>query len=127
MNTEVLATFPNSIDAHLLRAKLESEGIRCFLVNETFSDMLPIYYGLLGAGVQVVIGKEDMDKAREYHPTHAYKVICPSCGSEHIHFKYAKIQRKLVLLFVGLILSSLIGNLLLDSQCDDCNAEFKAI
>ena len=125
MTTAVLTTLPSSLDANLLKSKLESEGIKCFLVNENFTDWFPAYFGLLGAGVQVVVRNEDVPKAREFAQLTTGPVTCPSCGSKNVLLKHEKFKRKLTLLFIGLLLTSLFGNLLIDYNCNDCNVEFR--
>jgi len=42
MKLVTLKTFDNSIEAHLLKVKLESEGIRCFIFDENIVSMNPI-------------------------------------------------------------------------------------
>lgn len=125
MSTEVLATLPNSIDAHLLKSKLENEGIESFLMNENFSSWFPIYYNILGGGVQVVVKRGDLVRAREIAKLDSGKVTCPACGSLNIELAYERPQRKAALLFIGLLLAGLIGNLMCDYTCKDCREEFK--
>lgn len=125
MTTEVLTTFPNSIDANLLKNQLENEGIESFLINENFSDLFPVYYNVLGGGVQVVVKREDLARAREIAKLDSGKVTCPACGSVNIELAYERPKRKAALLFIGLLLAGLIGNLMCDYTCKDCREEFK--
>ena len=38
-----LKIFENPIDAHLLKTKLESEGIDCYLIDENTVSVMPLY------------------------------------------------------------------------------------
>ena len=125
MTTQVLATLPSSIDANLLKNRLENDGIECFLINDNFSNLMPIYYGMLGSGVQVVVRTEDFEKASNFIKPKTQGAACPSCGSSNIELKSERPKRKWQLLFIGILLSGLMGNLLTDYSCLDCSEEFR--
>jgi hypothetical protein len=36
-----IATFNNTVEAHLIRARLESEGIRCYLQDDILNTLIP--------------------------------------------------------------------------------------
>lgn len=126
MTTVILTTLPNTIDAHMLKNLLEREGIESFLVNEYFTDWAPYYYNILGSGVQIVVRNKDLTKARKIAGLGNSQVTCPSCGSSNVQLKHEKPKRKFTLLFIVIFLTSLIGNLLNDYVCEDCNSEFRA-
>ena len=125
MTTQILTTLPSSIDANMLKNKLEFDGIDCFLVNENFTDWCPAYYNILRGGVQVVVKKDDLEIAQKIVHLDKGKVSCPSCGTFNIQLKHEKLKRKIPLLIIGIILGRLLGNLLTDYICQDCNAEFR--
>ena len=56
-------TFDNSIDAHILKIKLESEGITCFLFDEHMVSVNPLYSQLIG-GIKLKINEEDLIHAK---------------------------------------------------------------
>ena len=125
MNTVVLATLPNSIDAHMLKHQLENEDIYSFLVNEQFNDLMPMHNDILGGGVQVVIKKEDLERAREVANLNADRLKCPNCSSKNIQSTSVKWNRRLALLFMALFAGTPIGNLIKDYRCMECKTEFK--
>ena len=57
-----LKTFDNSIDAHLLKTKLESEGISCVLFDENIVSLDPLYNMAVG-GIKLRIAENDQEKA----------------------------------------------------------------
>jgi len=88
-----LKTFDNPIDAHLMRAKLESENIVCFLFDEHTVGMNPLYNVTLG-GIKLKINKSDIEKATEIidqvsktpSTNEVGEVIrCPNCKSEDLY------------------------------------------
>jgi len=61
MGLITIKTFPNAIEAHLLRTKLESEGIPCFVFDENIIGMNP-FFNIAVGGVKLKI--DDRDEAR---------------------------------------------------------------
>lgn len=53
-----LKVFQNSIDAHLLKTQLESEGIECFIFDEQMVTMNMLYSNAVG-GIKLKIQEED--------------------------------------------------------------------
>ncbi len=74
MSLSKLATFDNSISANILRTKLESEGIICFLYNEHFTNLMPHYFDLLGSGVLVMVPTDQLKKAKRNCQTRSYSI-----------------------------------------------------
>ncbi|MES2617142.1 MAG: DUF2007 domain-containing protein [Bacteroidota bacterium] len=64
MELITLKTFNSIIEAHVLKSKLESEDIHCFLKDETMMGINPLFNISLG-GVKLMINKEDSEKALE--------------------------------------------------------------
>ena len=84
-----IAYFQYSHEAHVFRAKLESEGIPTVIFNETISDVEQIgSYGI--SGVKLSVDKEHQEKALEiYNEVRRYEkdkngelLKCPNCGAE---------------------------------------------
>ena len=59
-----IATFTDLIDAQLLKARLESADIKCFLADEHTVAVNWLFSNFIG-GVKVQIQKEDLEKAKE--------------------------------------------------------------
>ena len=55
----LLATYPDSIAAHLAKSKLEAEEIPCFLSNESRP------YGPISGGVRLHVRRADLAQAQE--------------------------------------------------------------
>ncbi len=119
-------TCENSIEASIIKGRLESEEIRCFLTNENISDMLPQYHRMLGAGVQVMINAEDYEKAIEVLELNVTKVIvCPACSSTNLTLSLGKNKGKKIFTMVLSFFSGVpFNNINNVYQCVDCKAEF---
>jgi len=115
------------IEAHFLKDKLENEDIECFLTNEITSSIVPVYNGMMNAGIQVMIYEEDFEKASRLIEKSDFKknLICPNCNSSNITFGFG--ERKLWKIF-GVILSLFVmipfGNIKQNYFCKDCKTEF---
>ncbi|MCK5782771.1 MAG: DUF2007 domain-containing protein [Flavobacteriales bacterium] len=55
--------FDNIIDAHIIGAKLESEGIECYYIGENMTSLYPVFNSAV-AGVQLQIKHEDLINAQ---------------------------------------------------------------
>jgi hypothetical protein len=126
MELVLLKTFPSDVEAHLVRTKLESEGITCFLENEHISNLVPAYYRMIGSGVQLKVPLEEAEKAvkilAEMYPD---KGGCPNCGSQNV--KDLLQQHKYMVIAILLIIPMLIGNLIGRNTCADCGTVYRNI
>lgn len=98
-NYTVLATFPYSTEAQIIKSKLESEDISVILLDEKTVDSDPLISQAIG-GVKLLVSNNDLEKALQiYNNIRAYEVDanglsldCPSCQSSHILI--APLERK---------------------------------
>lgn len=127
-------TFDNSIDAHMLKIKLESEGITCFLFDENIVTVNPLYSNLVG-GIKLKINEEDLVHAKNvvfelnqtpYTTEDEQVIACPKCESIHIQSGYRSMRS------VGAVISAIASFLLFIFpiyrkdvyKCLDCGNEF---
>jgi len=64
MNQITIKTFNNSIDAHIVMARLEDEGIECFIIGDTINSVYPSL-DFTSNGVKLKIFEKDYVKAIE--------------------------------------------------------------
>ncbi len=62
MDLITIATFSNSIEAHISRSLLESQGIACFLKDEHTINANPMYHLALG-GIKLQVWEKDVNEA----------------------------------------------------------------
>lgn len=63
-NIITIATYSNLIEAHLKKARLEAEGINCYLTDEHIISLIPIYSFAIG-NIKLKVFEEDARKARK--------------------------------------------------------------
>jgi hypothetical protein len=63
-NLVTVGTFPDSVEAHLFRARLEEGGIPAMVLEEHGTALLGFGLGS-GGGVKVVVHEEDLERALE--------------------------------------------------------------
>lgn len=89
---EILKTFDNPIDAHLLKSKLESEGIACYILDENIVGLNPLLNIAVG-GIKLMVAVADLDRARlvleeidntPFLTDQDVAIRCPECGSTNI-------------------------------------------
>ncbi len=122
------------MDAHILKIKLESEGIRCFLFDEHVVSVNPLYSNLVG-GIKLKINEEDLVHAKNvvleieqtpYTTEDEQIIACPKCGSAHIESGYPSMRS------IEAVLSAIASFLLFIFplyrksvyKCLDCGDEF---
>src|SRR5689334_13943880 len=84
-----IATFRTLGEAHVAKGALESEGIECFLTDETIAASYPA-----AVGIRLQVHAEDREQAKQIlppdEPEPEYEQpdqeVCPKCGSAEIHF-----------------------------------------
>ena len=62
MSFVTIRTFDHAMDAHLLKSKLESEGVECFLFDENTVSINPLY-GIATGGIKLRVIEEDAERA----------------------------------------------------------------
>jgi hypothetical protein len=125
MTLSLLTTLDNSITVSILKSKLESEGIPCFLHNEHFTNIMPHYFHMLGSGVRVMVPSDQLELAIEIAHLDQDMFTCPNCGSENITNSIDGIRNKIRVGLIAIFLAAPIGNLLNDYSCNDCYQPFK--
>ena len=127
--------FDNPIDAHLLKTKLESEGVSCYLFDEHTISINPLYSNAVG-GIKLKILDTDIERTREILNriektplTNDDNVIikCPNCDSHNIYsgfksMKGLKGTLSIILSFLFMIFPIYHKTVF---KCKDCNTEFK--
>jgi hypothetical protein len=64
MDFELLRVFDNYIDAHIVKGRLEAEGIICWLKDEHLSALIvdPVLTSAI-AGIKLMVAKEHVERA----------------------------------------------------------------
>lgn len=129
-----IKTFDNSIDAHLLKMKLENEGITCFLFDENIVSVNPLYNIAVG-GIKLKIEEENIDKAREIivradkavlTKNNGEIVACPNCKSTDFYLGFKSIKNlrgvlATLLAFLFMVFPFYYKNVF---KCKQCGTEF---
>ncbi|PLW94450.1 MAG: hypothetical protein C0592_02750 [Marinilabiliales bacterium] len=101
-----LRTYSDSIEANIAKAKLQGEGIACFLTNENFNALQPDFGNRITGGIDLMINETDKELALEILndvvEDESYK--CPHCGSDRVIIRYGKNAVSRFFLVLGSIL-----------------------
>ena len=125
MALKLLTTCDSVLSANLLKTKLESEGIYCFLNHENFSNLMPHFYNMLGSGVQVMVSSDQLEQAQRIAQLDDGKLKCPNCSSTNIANDSERKAGKLKLIAIAFLFVIPIGNLLNNYVCKECGHQFK--
>lgn len=115
MKLITLKSFDASMDAHLLKSKLEFNNIRCYLKDEYTAESNHLYSNAIG-GIKLQINEKDLEAAklvmREMGiqiAQNAENISCPSCQSPTVQkgatvvLKSKGIKRELHQFFSGIL------------------------
>ncbi|HEY8783693.1 MAG TPA: DUF2007 domain-containing protein [Mucilaginibacter sp.] len=137
-----IITFQSYYDpmlAHIIRTRLEANGISCFITDENTMGNNPIYTKTTG-GVKVKIFERDLERCREIlategdlheqdhfeidNETNTY-VVCPYCGSTNVSNIAEDVNKE-----QWPVLSSIINlanpfHTQMNWRCNNCQREFE--
>ena len=123
-----LRTFDNSIEAHLLKSKLESEGIECYIFHENTATLTPIAIGAISFKVY----QKDFPKAYEImtemqrlvpKDKNGNIICCPKCRASKLIIIKRK-QKKQFKGLLGKIKSFFNSHEISVVVCEACKKEF---
>ena len=135
MSLVLLKTFDNAIDTHILKARLEGEGIPCYIFDEHIVTMNPLYNLSVG-GIKLKIDEAYLEQAQailldiEQTPFTTEEdeaITCPNCHSDKLISGHRSFRG------VGGVFSAIFSILLSIFplyyrkvyKCKDCGFEFK--
>ncbi len=92
MSLVTIQSFETSAEANLVKSKLQSERITCYLMNENFATLVPLY-NVASGGIKLQVNINEVEDALEvlkgYQRTPLLddqdkELKCPRCGSTDI-------------------------------------------
>lgn len=134
MKLITIRTYKDGISAHIMRNKLESEDIACFVHDENIVTLNALYQNAVG-GVKLVVNEEDVEKALqiieevEHEPFRDEKdqiIACPNCSSEklisdHVSMKDVKSVLSVIISFLFMVFPLYYKSVY---KCKSCGHEF---
>jgi DNA-directed RNA polymerase subunit RPC12/RpoP len=85
----VLSSYDNPVEANIVKGRLESEDIYCFLAGEHYVGLIPLHSNLAG-GIRIFVKPEDYEKGlailKEDLDDYKKLISCKSCGSNNVHY-----------------------------------------
>ncbi|MBC7450019.1 MAG: DUF2007 domain-containing protein [Cytophagales bacterium] len=141
MSFVTIRTFENAMDAYLLKSKLESEGIECFLFDENTVSINPLY-NIATGGIKLRVLEDAAERAetilseldqRPYTDADENAAACPECGSTEVYngIRMMKRERNIVWIVAaffsyGIALVTLFFLQKKGYSCKSCGKNFKA-
>ena len=130
-----IKTFNSGIEAHIIKNRLESEGITCFIRDENIVTVNPLYNFAVG-GVKLDVLETDVEKALSIlaeieevpYTDHEDEVIhCPQCNSSELYANFVSMKdvRGILSAITAFFLS--VFPIYYNSvyKCKHCDHEFK--
>ncbi|WP_291720291.1 putative signal transducing protein [Bernardetia sp.] len=133
MSLLTVKIFQNNVDAHLFKARLESEGIDCYLFDENINSM-DMIYGVAVGGIKVKVNASDTEKVKkvlaeieEEQKQQSLFVKCPVCESTEYYKNFVSIQgwKAFLAALVAFLTFSYPVYQKSVYKCKECGHEFK--
>lgn len=135
MELTTIKTFDNPMEAHIVKSRLESEGITCFLFDEHMVSLNPLYNVTVG-GIKLKINHSDYEKARtilvevEQSPVlddSNHEISCPNCASNDLinGYKSMKGSTGFFSAIISLLLMVFPIYYKTVYKCKSCDTEFR--
>lgn len=135
MSFTTLKTFDNAMDAHILKAAIEAEGISCYLFDENIVTLNPLFNITVG-GIKLSVATSDFEsamkvlseiEARPYLDENEAIIQCPSCASTAIEMDVLALKSTWTFISVLISLVSFIYPIHSKrvNRCKVCQTEFK--
>lgn len=135
MDLVTIKTFDNVIGAHILKSKLESENIICFLFDENIVGLNPLYNIAVG-GIKLKVNKIDIEKAAKIIDDSSKSILtneygeeikCSRCQSKNIYsgFKSMKGTKGLLAAILSFLFMVFPIYYKTVYKCKSCEYEFK--
>jgi Putative prokaryotic signal transducing protein len=67
MDFVLLKSFENYVDAHIVKGRLEDQGVHCWLKDENLSSLIvdPILTNAISGGIKLLVPETELQKAIE--------------------------------------------------------------
>ena len=135
MELITIKTFDNSFETHLLKTKLESEGINCYIFDENIVSMNPLFNNVIG-GIKLKVNSKSIEKAKEIlieldnsktTNNNGDVVSCPKCNSEDYYSGYKSMKGTKGIISICISFLFLIFPIYFKTvnKCKSCGHEFK--
>ncbi|HMC85414.1 MAG TPA: DUF2007 domain-containing protein [Chitinophagaceae bacterium] len=127
MDFLLLRSFDNYINASITLARLDEEGITCYLKDEYTVTIDPILSNAIG-GIKLMVHFDDFEEAKMllagYDKDYRNAIACPKCGSNNVEY----ISKSGIKNWVSAVLSWLFTNYAVATEqvyhCYNCEFEF---
>jgi predicted RNA-binding Zn-ribbon protein involved in translation (DUF1610 family) len=128
MDFLLLRAYDNYITASMTLARLDAEGITCYLKDEYTVTIDPILSNAIG-GIKLMVAAEDFESAKTllsgYEDDYRDSITCPQCGSHNVQY----INKPGIKNWAAAIFSWFIARYAMAVEqvyhCDNCGFEFK--
>ena len=134
MGLVTLKTFDTSFEAHLLKTKLENQGIQVFIFDENLISLNPLYNVTIG-GIKLKIDESQWHTAKEISDEmdglkltdeQNQIISCSVCKSQDINYNFKSIKNTkgifaIILSFLFMVFPIYFKTI---NKCNSCGAEF---
>ena len=126
----VFKNFEGTIEANIVKSKLDAYGIPCFLTEENMTNLYPGASSLMNFSVRLHLFAHDLPRARQVLEENHLAlddestIICPQCNSPRVERDFPK---KLSTTFASTLNVMFFGILFPEKKihrCLDCDLEF---
>lgn len=126
-----LNSYYDLMEAEIVRARLEANGVQCFIADDNVLNSNPIYNLAMG-GVRINVFEHDLETCREILNEEPILnedealIACPVCASTNVFYGPAPIKRNWFYVMVSLLVGGAYPPYLNRNWiCKDCGQNFE--
>lgn len=127
MDYLLLRTYDNYIAASLTLARLDEEGITCYLKDEHTVTIDPFLSNAIG-GIKLMVLPDDFEEAQTllagYDKDYRESLTCPQCGSHNVEYIHKSGFKNLVTALVSWLFTRYAMAVEQVYHCYNCEFEF---
>jgi hypothetical protein len=128
MDFLLLRSFDNYINASITLARLDEEGITCYLKDEYTVTIDPILSNAVG-GIKLMVLPDDFEEAKTllagFDKDYRNAITCPKCGSHDVEYIYKAGVKNWVTALISWFFSSYAMASEQVYHCYECEFECK--
>lgn len=136
MGFVTLKRFDTAISAHIIKNRLESDGIDCHIFDENIVTLNPLLNFAVG-GIRLQVAEEDFEKATRvlneidenpFTDDQDDNIVCPNCNSTNLYsdFKSMKDPKGVIAVIVAFLFSVFPLYSKSVYKCKECDTEFES-
>lgn len=130
METVTVRNYDNYFSANIVLARLQQEGIPCYLKDEHSATIYPIFSNAIG-GVKLEVATENLAAAlellKQYDEEYLAAAICPECHQAAFYTTEKKLPGNIITNLLAKLIPGYVQEKEIEFRCRNCGYGTKSL